>query len=184
MRLSLIWQQVVTNGGVNIQRYQHAESTGALVMRLSFTAWWTFCCGRSARPRDTHRVCLRAASGNRVVRQDKCSNGIMPVSRRTSPKGWATWTETLDPRAMAEPTRRLSRLIPCQSPNRPGSPSCWANPGHWAYDIFMPLCRARGQFHLFQTTRTIIPRSKGGQPSTEPDSAPAPARQSCRHRWR
>jgi hypothetical protein len=38
MRLSLICRQVITNGGVNIQRYQHAKSTGALVVRLSFTA--------------------------------------------------------------------------------------------------------------------------------------------------
>ena len=42
MRLSLICRRVVTNGGVNIQRYQHAESAGALVVRLSFTEWWTF----------------------------------------------------------------------------------------------------------------------------------------------
>jgi hypothetical protein len=44
----LIVDKLLLTEALYIQRYQHAESTGALVVRLSFTAWWTFCCGRSA----------------------------------------------------------------------------------------------------------------------------------------
>src|SRR5271169_2299262 len=55
-----------------------------------------------------------------------CLSGVMPVSTRTSPKYWTTWTETLEPRAMAEPTRRVSLLIPCRcltaAPDAPNSP--------------------------------------------------------------